>query len=77
MTSDSDICVIPDHYGISVIATIVAGELGAEKGLPNAQSLLIEGYAKLQNCYQYFDTDSDKIVRKIMPSSYKNNSIRV
>lgn len=77
MTSDSDICVIPDHYGTDVIGLIVAGKLGLVKGIPNSQPLLIEGYANLQNCYQYFDRDIGKEITKIMPNTYKNNSIRV
>lgn len=77
MTADSDVCVIPDHYGIEVIALIVAGKLGLVKGIPNSQALLIEGYANLQNCYQYFDRDIGKEVTKIMPTPYRNNSLRV
>jgi len=31
MVYDSDICVIPDHYGDTVISFLVAGELGLPK----------------------------------------------
>lgn len=77
MTANADICVIPDHYGTNVIALIVAWKLWFVKGIPNSQALLIEGYANLQNCYQYFDRDIGREVTKIMPNTYKNNSIRV
>lgn len=77
LVNDADICVIPDHYGESVIAYIVAGELGLDKGLPNAQNLLVRGYANLQNCYQYFNSETDTVTRTIKPKSYSFNSMRV
>lgn len=35
MVSDFDYCALPDSFGILVIAHIVAGKLGIEKGIPN------------------------------------------
>lgn len=76
MVNDSDICVIPDHYGETVIAQLVAGELGLEKWMPNSQNILIKAYANLQNCYQYFNSESDKPLNRIKPISYWFNSLR-
>lgn len=76
LVSDSDICVIPDHYGETVIAFIVAWELGLHKWIPNAQNLLVQGYANLQNCYQYFNSDTNSVVKTLKPKSYNFFSIR-
>lgn len=54
LASDSDIFPLPEDYGTSTIAPLVAGELGFVKSLPNAQAQLIDGYTCLQNLYQYF-----------------------
>ena len=76
LVNDSDICVIPDHYWETVIAFIVAGELGLHKGIPNAQNLLVQWYANLQNCYQYFNSETNSIVKTITPKAYNFYSIK-
>lgn len=40
LTDDTDICSFPDTYGLTVIATIVAGEMGYVKSLPNSDRVL-------------------------------------
>ncbi len=76
MTSDSDVCILPDHYWDTVIGYLVAGELGLDKGIPNAQNHLIRAYANLQNCYQYFNSESWKPVTSLKPKSYNFSSLR-
>lgn len=76
MVDDSDVCILPDHYGDTVIGYLVAGELGLDKGIPNAQNHLIRAYANLQNCYQYFNSESWKPITLIKPQSYSFSTLR-
>lgn len=77
LVNDSDICIIPDHYPETVIAMIVAWELWLSKGMTNSQNNLAQGYANLQNCYQYFNSEVDEVVQSIKPKAYNFNSLRV
>lgn len=76
MVNDSDICVIPDHYWDTVIASIVAGEFGIDKWIPNAQNIIIKWYANLQNCYAYFNNETNGIQQSIKPKSYWFSSLK-
>jgi len=72
MTDDSDICILPDDYGITVIAYLVAGQFAFEKGMPNAQPILLSGYSALQNMYQNFTNETVITKQKLTPKSYSN-----
>ena len=76
MSSDIEICVLPDDYGTKVVAPIVAGMLGYLHWLPMAQQTLSIGYWELQNMFQYFTNDTVIIRQSIAPQSYKFNSIK-
>lgn len=72
MVTDSEVCVLPDSYGETVIAYLVAGKLGIEKGIPNGQNILVSGYAELQDFYRYFDNEVYQVKKTLKPVSYKS-----
>lgn len=70
MVTDSDLCILPDNYGIKVIAPLVAWEYAQQKGLPTSQSILMSGYTRLQWLYQ-FEANAITITKQsIKPQSY-------
>jgi len=76
MVNDSDICPIPDHYGESAVAFLVAGEMGLDKGIPNAQNILARAYANTQTAFNYFNSESSKPRTQVRPISYQFKSLR-
>lgn len=72
MTSDTDLCILPEDYGITVLAYLVAGQFAFEKGMPNAQAILLSAYSALQNMYQDFTNDIIITKQKIAPTAYSN-----
>lgn len=71
LSLDSDICVLPDNYGLSVIAYIVAWNLAYDKWIPTAERLLNSWYMSLKNFYQYYNTEVKPRNTKLMPKPYK------
>jgi hypothetical protein len=54
LTENTDVCPLPDDYGTTVIAPIVAGVLGYAKLMVNSPNALTIAYTNLQNMYQDF-----------------------
>ena len=67
---DSDVCILPDMYPLSVVANIVAWENGIRKGFPQWEQLLNKGYSSLQEMYGFFDAKSKPRRTSIKPISY-------
>lgn len=76
LTDDTDICSFPDTYGLTVIATIVAGEMGYVKSLPNSDRVLNLGYTNLKAMYQYFTNETKVIKQKLISKPYNFNSVK-
>lgn len=76
LSDDSDICVLPNDYGIDVLSYLVAWNLAYDKGMPTSERLLNSWYANLQEMYQYFTNETKVIRQKLMPKPYWFNSIR-
>lgn len=76
MVDDTDMCVLPEDYGVSVISYMVAGEEGVLKWLPNGQAILGAAYASLQDMYQDLSTKKQIVKQSIKPISYKHNVIK-
>ena len=72
MVNDTDVCPLPEDYGLSVIAYLAAGELWQVKGMPNAQTQTVMGSSKLQ--VMYGDVGNVKTItkQKLIPKSYSN-----
>lgn len=70
LTLDTELCPIPQDYGLTVVATLVAGELGYLHGLPNSQQHLMTGYVRLQNLFQFYTNDTAFVRQSIRPVSY-------
>ena len=72
LSADSDVDILPEDYGLTVLAYLVAGQFAFEKGMPNAQPILLSAYSSLQNMYQ--DLTNQVIItrQKIIPASYSN-----
>ena len=68
MTADSDVCILPEDYGETVLAYLVAGQFAFEKGMPNAQPILVSAYGALQNMYQDFSNETIITKQKLQPS---------
>lgn len=75
MSEDTDVCQIPDHYGISAIAAMVAGEMGIVRGIPNSQQILLSGYSALREAYQFFTNATNVVKQTIKAQSYKYASV--
>ena len=72
MGADTDVNPLPDDYGITVLAYLVAWQFAYEKSLPNSQPILNIAYENLQNFYQ-FNTNTKNIIKQtIKPISYRN-----
>ena len=71
MGADTDVNPLPDEYGKSVVAYIVAGTLAYEKGMPNGQQILSVGYDNLQNMFQFFTNTTNVIKQTIRPIPYR------
>lgn len=76
MNLNTDICPFPDDYGTSVIALLVAGVLWYNKGIPNSQQHLNDGYTALQTMYWDFNDEVLIIKQSISPKAYNFNSLR-
>ena len=75
MSEDSDVCPIPDGYGISVISPLVAGEMAFVRGMPNGAQILTSAYSSLRNMYQFFTNATNVVKQSIKPQSYKFASV--
>ena len=75
MSLDTDMVPVPDDYGLTVIAPLVAGEMAYETGLPIAQQLLVRAYDRLQNFYQFHTNATTVIKQSIKPQSYGFRSV--
>jgi hypothetical protein len=76
LVNDTDICPIPDHYGESCIAFLVAWEMWLDKGIPKAQNILARAYANIETAYWFFNSESSKPKTFIRPQVYSFNAIR-
>jgi len=72
LVNDWDTCILPDDYGIRVLANLSAGELWMEKTLPNANSHLQNWIACLQTMYWDFSQKIKLNSQKLHPISYRN-----
>jgi hypothetical protein len=54
MTLDADLCALPEDYGVTVLAPLVAGELATERNMPIGGSLMAIALGKLQNMFGDF-----------------------
>lgn len=72
MGANTDVNPLPDEYGLSVIANMVAGEFAYQSGMPNGQQLLMDGYDNLQNMYQFFTNTTNVIKQSIKAKPYRN-----
>jgi len=73
LVNDTDLCVLPDNYGTEVIAPLIAGNYALTRGIPTAQSILLNWYTNLQNMYQFFTNKITITKQSIKPQSYKFN----
>ena len=69
MTDDTEDFKLPDRYGTSAIATIIAWELAYDKMLPQAERLMNKGYEKLLEMIDFY-TRKVKNKTKIRPKPY-------
>lgn len=76
MTQNSDICPFGEDYWIRVLAYIVAGSLGYDKSLINAQQHLNSWYSALTEMYWDYNDSIDVVTQNIIPKSYNFTSIR-
>jgi len=76
MWVDTAVNPLPENYGISVLAYLVAGWLAFEKGLPVAERVLTRGYWNLQNMYQDYTNTVQVVKQSIKPNHYKFSSLR-
>lgn len=72
MTADTDLCILPENYGITVVAYIVAGELGMEHGMPNSLTHNSMGCAKLGVMFGDFGNTETITKQSLRPTSYSN-----
>ncbi len=75
MSDDTDVCPIPDDYGTTVIAPLVAGEMSFVRGMPNGATILTSAYSSLRNMYQFFTNVTNVVKQSIKPQSYKFASV--
>ena len=54
MSDDNEDFKLPDRYGTSAIAPIIAGELAYDKMLPQAERLMNKGYEKLLEMVDFY-----------------------
>lgn len=69
MVEDAEDFKLPDRYGTSCIAYIVAGEMWAEKGLIHSQTHLKRWYDRLIQMWDFYNKKT-KRVSKIRPKPY-------
>lgn len=67
MASDTDVSPFPDSYGTEVISQLVAGEMGMVRGIPTAQSILVNGYGNLRDMYSFYMNESNEVKQSIKP----------
>lgn len=70
LTEDGDVCILPEHYPLSVVANIVAWENAIRKWFPWGEQILNKGYSSLQEMYSFFDTKDKPRKTSIKPISY-------
>ena len=70
ITDDAVDFPLPDMYGNSVVADIVAGQLGYEKMLPHAVWNLTKWYAKLREMFAFYCVDVKELNQKLRPTPY-------
>jgi len=70
LSADTDLCILPEDYGITVVAYLVAGQLGIEKGMPNAQEHLAFGTSNLQIMFGDFSNIKTITRQKLSPAPY-------
>ena len=56
---------LPDLYGYSVVANIVAWKLGYTKSMPNSEQQLMMWFSTLQSFYQFYTSDINVIKQSI------------
>lgn len=76
LVNDADICLLPDDYGETLIAYLVAWQFAIEKGIPNWQSIIAAGYAELQDFYRFFDNEVYRTKHHIKPISYNYRTLK-
>lgn len=69
MSDDNEDFKLPDRYGTSAIAPIIAWELAYDKMLPQAERLMNKGYEKLLEMVDFY-TRKTKNKTKFKPTPY-------
>lgn len=72
LVDDTDICILPEDYWMTVVAPIVSAELWLPKAMPNATGDMNEGVSKLQVMFGDFGNIETITKQKITPTSYRN-----
>lgn len=76
LSLDTDVCVLPDRYPLSVLATIVAGTLlYMTEEVDNGATKLKIGYNNLNDMYKYFANRVKKSKNTIKAQQYDYRSI--
>jgi len=70
LSADTDLCILPEDYGITVVAYLVAAQLGMEKGMPNSQTHLAFGTSNLQVMFGDFSNIKTITRQKLSPVAY-------
>lgn len=70
-SDDTEDFPLPDSYGESVVADIVAWRLAYPKGLPQAERLLQMWFNALSWMYMFYSKDKKDLNQKILPQTRK------
>jgi hypothetical protein len=70
MTSDADECILPEDYGLTVVAPLVAGEMGGVRLMPAGATSMAIGTANLQAMYGDFGNVTTITKQSIKPIPY-------
>lgn len=76
LVNDTDVCILPDRYPISVLAPIVAWELLYQtEEVDNGATKLKIWYNSLNNMYKYYANRVKKSKQTVKPQSYNYQSV--
>lgn len=70
ITDDDADFPLPDEYGESVVAYMVAGMMAVDKMMPQGQTLLDTGYTNLVDMYSNYSKKMKKTTNFIRPKAY-------
>lgn len=70
MVDDTEDFRLPDRYGTSMVAYVIAGEMAYEKLLPQSERLMNRGYDALLGMWDFYNKKV-KFKNKIRPKPYR------